>query len=143
MVNHRKKWIINKSFQHKFILVTTIPLCLLLCLFWAGIEISFHQMINSAKEIGLPQNHSFFIFLKEQKKSSLYLLFYLSIPTIIIYFCWAVIYSNKIAGPLYRLNLYFIDLKNTSTDIKPSLSFRKNDYFQELAKSINNFLQKK
>lgn len=143
MANRRKQWIINKSFQHNFILATTIPLCLLLCLFWAGIEVTFYHMIEYAKEIGLPKNHSFFIFLKEQKKNSLYLLFYLSIPSMIIYFCWAVVYSNKIAGPLYRLNRYFIDLQNNPIDKIPLLSFRKNDYFQEVTESINRFLQKK
>lgn len=143
MLNKRKKWIINKPFQYHFILITLIPLLLLLCFFWLGLELIFYEMVSYAKELDLPKNHSFYIFLKEQKTRSLVILFLTVLPSIIIYFCWGVFYSNKIAGPLYRLDKYFQQLKENNTSEIPKLSFRNKDYFTELTDSINNYLQKK
>lgn len=142
MFNRRKQWIINKKFQYNFLLTAIIPLLILLCFFWLGIEIIFHEMVSFAMDLGLPKNHSFYVFLKDQKLKSLVILILITIPSVFVYFIWAVVYSNKIAGPLYRLNKYFTEIKDLKEDEIPKLSFRKGDYFSEIVDSVNNFLKK-
>ena len=52
---------------------------------------------------------------------------------------WGLLLSNKIAGPIYRLNKYFKDASE-SIGKNQELSFRDGDYFNELTESINVYL---
>lgn len=54
----------------------------------------------------------------------------------------SLIFSHKIAGPLYRLTL-FLRQSPTVTDINnyPKLFFRKEDFFQEIPEKVNSFTE--
>lgn len=54
----------------------------------------------------------------------------------------SLIFSHKIAGPLYRLTL-FLRQSPVENDINnyPKLSFRKEDFFQEIPDKVNSFTE--
>lgn len=52
----------------------------------------------------------------------------------------ALIYSNKIAGPLHRLKLYLHEMMNGNLE-KP-LKFRHDDEFKDLSLAVNSFREK-
>lgn len=54
----------------------------------------------------------------------------------------SLIFSHKIAGPLYRLTL-FLRQSPAETDINnyPKLFFRKEDFFQDIPEKVNIFTE--
>lgn len=53
---------------------------------------------------------------------------------------FALIYSNKVAGPMYRLKAYLHDMINGNMQ-KP-LRFRSDDEFKDLTYAVNSFRKK-
>ena len=62
------------------------------------------------------------------------------IPLLLLLFAWGVIVSNRIAGPLQRLQRELDEMSKESA-IKP-LGVRKYDYIKPLVDSINKLLAK-
>lgn len=56
-------------------------------------------------------------------------------------FIIAILFSNRLAGPLYRLRRHMKDVAEGKKT--PRLSFRKNDYYSNLQESYNNLLESK
>ncbi len=52
----------------------------------------------------------------------------------------AVIYSHRIAGPIYRVKRY-LDIMALGKDVPPPISFRKHDEFKEIAESLNKVIE--
>ncbi|MCK4917008.1 MAG: hypothetical protein KAI91_06115 [Candidatus Omnitrophica bacterium] len=53
----------------------------------------------------------------------------------------AIIYSHRIAGPIYRVKRY-LDMMAESNDLPPPISFREYDEFKEIADSVNKVIEK-
>ena len=87
-------------------------------------------------EIGLPADHVFFTFIASQKSSMTSVFVVTSLFVAIYLFVFGLLYSHRIAGPIYRLQQ---DLKGFTAG-KPlrRIKFRKGDYFQELANAVND-----
>ncbi len=73
--------------------------------------------------------------LEHVRQQLLWLLLGVQIILIVLIFIISIFMSHKIAGPLYRLRKYFQDAAAGNFDQK--LTFRKKDYFQELASDYN------
>ena len=96
--------------------------------------------------LGLPEDHAFFILIKEQRELMTSIFVGVALFISFIIGLWGMFFSHRIAGPLYRLTRFFTEAKeNTSKNQRAKLRpifFRKNDFFLEVPDAINDFLQK-
>ena len=101
----------------------------------------FENLIMKGELLQLPQDHAFFILIKEQRElmSGIFLIVCLTLTFGIG--LWGLFFSHRIAGPLYRLNRQFQDAAKGKE--LQNLKFRKNDFFPELPETINEYLRSK
>lgn len=140
--NNRKKWIINKNFQYRFILMCIIPMLLTVICFWLGVEIIFFRMIAMAKNMGIPEGHVYYKLLVLQKSEFNFVIIVSSLVVSFIFSLWAIVFSHRIAGPIYRLTQHFKGLKKNENNHFPHVRFRKGDFFIEVENEINNFFDR-
>lgn len=134
----RKVYLINKSFQVKFLLYSVFISFITITIFYLMIYSFYEYGRQLGLEMGFPQGHIWFRFIEERQTDMISFF----VVTAIIVFLFIVIsgiwYSHKIAGPIYRINS---QLKTISLDkIVDKVSFRKGDFFKELAVSYNKRL---
>ena len=141
MKKFRLKILIYPKFQLKLILTSIVLNFIAFFILYLNVEYFFDSLLNAGEMAGAISGDPFFNFVQSQKDKLTKLIFLsLILSTIItsIIFLWI---SQKIAGPLVRLQGY---LKYTieTGDIK-KLTFRKGDYFLEIAELVNKLLEKK
>ena len=136
----RQKFLINKPFQSSIILYFFILLIICNSVFYGAIVIFFHNFEALALEVGLNSDHVFFSFLNSQKSQMNIIFGFAFFFTSIILFFGGLYLSHKIAGPMYRLNMYFENSKSLSE--MEHVKFRESDYFKEIEQSINNLIQR-
>lgn len=135
-----KKFFINPQFQRQFIIYVMSITLISLAIFYISQQIFFHQFYHSGEQLGLPIDHPYFQLLKDQR-SGLSKIFFVTSALISCFILFsALFFSHRIAGPLYRLEKYFKNAANHPDLLENSLSFRKDDFFQELPDSVNRFL---
>lgn len=136
--NRRKKYIINPKFQYRFILATLIPNVASLILFYIMIDLYFIKLVRDGKDLGLPEEHPYFMLLRDQSLLMDKVFIVVAICTTLFFFIWGVIFSHKIAGPLFRLKAHFDESAGNSEMKK--LSFRPGDFFLEIPEAYNRWL---
>jgi hypothetical protein len=135
----RRKFLINPKFQWRMIAYCTLALLVFNSLMIGGVSfiynLSSHEILSDpsvqASKLAPIVSHyksMIFIFLGTLNVLSLATVAFLSL-----------LYSNKIAGPIYRLNLYFENAAQCIGKNK-ELSFRQGDYFSEIPESVNAYL---
>lgn len=65
----------------------------------------------------------------------------LGLVLLIVLCSGGLVLSHRVAGPIYRMRMHIQDAIKTG-DISKDLSFRKKDYFHELATEYNELLAK-
>lgn len=112
-----------------------------LAIFFISQQVFFQQFHQSGEQLGLPSGHPYFQLLKDQQ-TGLSKIFFITSGLIALFTLFsALFFSHRIAGPLYRLDQYFKNAAHESNAFEQPLSFRKDDFFQELPDSINHFMQ--
>ena len=96
-------------------------------------------MVNVGVELGLEQGHPFYQIIAEQKEVMDKFYTIMSLVIFVLVFIIVTYISHQIAGPMYRLKMYF-DKKEMED--RP-LAFRKRDFFQEIPESINKYFNSK
>lgn len=123
----RSIFIVDANFQIKFSLL----MCLIIVLFSSFYPLVMYQSLatisdkfpNSAQSI-------------EEMKSGLKMLLILwQLVFGLIVFVLCVLFTHKVAGPLYKLKKYLTNLRNGHYEGK--LFFRSGDYFTDLADEVN------
>lgn len=131
----RSTYIINKNFQYKFTGMAIFFVALIAAVY----PLIFHQTFSSL--IGNLQSQNLDVKNIADLKSkilNIHLVLHLIFTILIgIYF---IIVSHRIAGPLYKLNMYLQNLKETGSIEK--IKFRSNDYFKEIEVSYNEAMDK-
>ena len=95
----------------------------------------FRNMKQEALAVGLAPDNPYFDFLDEQRSSLLLVYFGVSAVAFVLMMALGVLYSHRIAGPLYSLNNR---MKQIADGAEPSsLRFRRKDQFPELAENFN------
>jgi methyl-accepting chemotaxis protein len=131
----RRTYLINKNFQIKFIIYTTIIALLTIAAFYATITLFFQESIQLGIDAGFPQGHVYFRFVEDSKADMNAYFIVVSLIVFLMILISGIFFSHKIAGPLYRMNMY---LKTLAVDkITSPLKFRNKDFFQELATNYN------
>ena len=138
----RRRILINKTFQLKFSFFLLIPIIIIQNIFWISIEFFFKNMIREGNIRNLPEGHSFYSLLAYQKKELLVILVFSSIIVSIIMFIWGLYISRRIAGPLYKLEMYLNESKTLEEVVNKKLEFRKSDFFLNIPEAFNHFIQR-
>lgn len=132
----RRIYLINRDFQIKFIIYTAVLALITIATFYGMLHFFFDELTALGIRSGFPAGHVYFKFIADNKTDMMSVYYPIaSIAVFILIFVSGIFFSHKIAGPVYRMNTYLrsISLENLTS----VLSFRKKDFFQELAKSYN------
>lgn len=134
----RKIYLINRDFQVKFLLYSIGLSLITITIFYFMIHSFFEDTMLIGIQSGFPKDHIYFQFIENNKADmNLYFLF-ASIAVFAFILLSGILYSHKIAGPIYRTSAY---LRTLAIDkLKLPLNFRKNDFFHELSESYNKRL---
>jgi hypothetical protein len=134
----RKNFLINRSFQLKFVGFMILVGLLTLGSTYAVIFQYFEELQKLATDSGLAENHPFLNLIHFQKEKLDTFFGYLSAINLMIIAISGIWMSHRIAGPIYRVVKWISDPYSINSDSK--ISFRKNDYFQELAEAVNRLI---
>ena len=135
----RKIILINPKFQLRlsayFVFVSVINIAI----FYVCIRYFFQVFVDMGQEIGLPENHVYFMFMEDQMLTMNIVFLVTSLVTIGFLMFFGVFISHKIAGPLYRFCNHLNDISKGEKE--PSeIRFRDGDFFPEVAESYNKTL---
>jgi signal transduction histidine kinase len=97
--------------------------------------------MNGGKTLGLADKHAFFEFILSQKHFMNRLFLFTSVFLIVFEFVFGLLYSHRICGPFQKMKNFLDDEDPNKT--KALLTFRKTDYFGELADSFNQFMNRR
>lgn len=135
-----KKFLINTDFQVQFIASLLLISIVSMSIIYLANDYFFHSYMQKGQALNLPPDHPFFLMIHEQKQfmTRVFIAVAGSISSVAI--LWGLFYSHKIAGPLYRLQRYFIEAATENTQLKNKIYFRDDDFFQEVPASINRYI---
>lgn len=135
----RRTLLINPEFQLRFLSFQLISSLITVTVFYAAHSYFFSKMASTGAAVGLPQNHIFFEFLREQEHTMSWIFIGAAVLTTVLLSVLGIYYSHKIAGPLYNLQRFLQHHTFRRRAVRP-LKFRDSDFFPELAKDFNMFL---
>jgi methyl-accepting chemotaxis protein len=138
--NRRRTYLINPRFQWRFIgFMATVSLLAISMLFVSNL-LFFRNMEQEALAVGLTRDNPYFDFLQEQKSALSTLYFAVSGLVFVLMMGLGILYSHRIAGPLYHLDR---KMRRIASGEEPSpVTFRRRDQFAELAASFNAMIGK-
>lgn len=137
----RKIILINPKFQLRLSAYFAFVSVINIGIFYFCIRYFFQVFVDMGMEIGLPENHVYFMFMEDQMLTMNIVFLVTSIVTIGFLMFFGVFISHKIAGPLYRFCNHMNDI--ASGNKTPSeIRFRDGDFFPEVAESYNKTIQK-
>lgn len=131
----RRQYLINPRFQLRFIFYSLAASVATVFAMFLMINIFFSHFAAKGDAIGLSPDHIFYVFLSQQQDFMNWLLAIFSLFLVVGLTVWGLILSHRIAGPLHRLHVHMNSVARG--EVRDSLHFRRNDYFQELAESYN------
>jgi hypothetical protein len=138
-INLRKKLLINKKFQLSIIVWFVLLGAVISAIYYTSNLYFYSKIENEALAAGLTSENVFFQYLQTQKMMMNKLFFISVLVSTSIIAIVGLYLSNQIAGPVYRLTE---QLKVSSKNNLKIVKFRKNDYFLELEKAFNDFVNR-
>lgn len=137
----RKVILINPKFQLSVINYVILLFTFVMIAFYLVNLFFIYILKQKGIDAGLPLNSEYFHFLQSAfHLMSIFYLFTSLVILIIIYF-FGLRFSNRIAGPIYRMNKVIAEIIKEGKPIEVKL--RKNDYFQDHADAINSLINYK
>ena len=131
----RRTYINEKKFQYALIGYSILMAGAVIFSLFIGINTFFTRSSEQAQALGLMSDHVFFDFINRQEKA-VKLLFTANAVIIFGFMSlFALFLSHRVAGPLSRVKLTL--QKMAQGEDPGKVSFRRNDYFQELADLLN------
>ncbi len=132
----RRIYLINKDFQIRFIIYTATLALITIAIFYGMLLFFFDELVLLGVRSGFPIGHVYFKFIADNRSDMMNVYFPIaSIFVFVLIFISGTFFSHKIAGPIYRMNMYLRSLSLES--IVAPVNFRRKDFFQELAVSYN------
>lgn len=130
----RRQYIVDKKFQFKYLfyilamMVSTVLIVSFTIFFviWEKIIKEFFYIPDAAKRLS-----DIFITTSE-------ILIFPIVILLVIFSIIAILFSHKIAGPIYRVKKIAEELKNGNLNI--NVRFRKGDEFHDLADVLNKMI---
>lgn len=134
-----KIYLINAHFQYRFMASIILLMIFSMAIIYGANFYFFETFITKGQSLNLPENHTFFILIRQQQEFMTKVFFGVAIILSTVTGVWGLFYSHRIAGPLYRLNLYFRNAAQDKDSKLRPVNFRENDFFQEVPEAINNY----
>ncbi len=138
MGNRRGSFLINPRFQLRMLAYAVGMAVLVVGGIYAAHFLFFHRFIQLGLTLGLPDDHVFFGFLRQQQRTMNYFFAGISILTLAVLLVGGLLLSHRIAGPLYRLRRHLEQI--SEGEPVREVKFRTHDYFQELAEAFNRII---
>ncbi len=135
MANQRKAYLIDPKFQIKFSLYLCIALCVATSIYPLTIYDLMGKTIGYAAQITPAKSEA----LNASKGQLINILIMWQVGFTALIFILGIYFSHKVAGPIYKLRKYFSHIKEGNHPGK--MSFRKGDYFKELATDFNETIE--
>ena len=130
--NKRFKLFINRPFQVSFLIYTSLSTVILTFSFLAANHFFFEKFMKQGEALSIPPNHLYFKFLEQQKATMNSIFIVTALVILLVNVIYGMYMSNRIAGPLYRLQKYpEEDLDRNSMS---PLKFRKNELLSRVAR---------
>lgn len=134
----RKILLINPRFQLIFLGYVLGMSVLAIGVFYLANMYFFWKFSAMGVSLQLPENHAFFQFINEQKKTMNMVFAVTAFVSFVLLLLGALLLSHRVAGPLHRLNQHMLNMAAGRT--RHDVQFRKGDFFQELSTSFNGQL---
>ncbi len=130
LINRRKTYLINPPFQLKFSMLVTFLVFLSSLIYpWA-----IFDLMNETIQIFAKVAPSFAPILEQRKKTLWIILTMWEVGFLGMIFAITIFFSHKVAGPLYRLKVYLIELKKGKSH--QEITLREGDYFKEIITEV-------
>jgi hypothetical protein len=132
----RKKLLINKRFQIRFIAFCALTAIVACGAFYGASHYFFYDYLSIAHKNGLPDSNPMVAFASVMSVKMAWLFALISVGVVAFTSVAGMIYSHRIAGPLHRLRTHCerVAKGETMDDIR----FRKEDAsFADVAKAYN------
>ncbi len=139
----RFRYLIYPKFQFVLLAANAAMISGFLILTIIFLSYSFEDMVELGKSAGLNPDHVYYQFLKMQGGELFQKLLLSAISAFTLstlFFLWL---SHRLVGPIVG-TISFLKRYNETiekTGKPPTLKFRKNDFFQDLATELNRVLQ--
>lgn len=140
LITGEKKFLINFSFQIQFMASLIIISVVSLAIVYMANDYFFHSYLQKGRDLNLSPDHPFFLMIHEQKLFMAKVFIAVASSISVISCLWGLFYSHKIAGPLWRLEKYFLQAAKDNESLNQKIYFRENDFFQEIPESINRYI---
>jgi signal transduction histidine kinase len=136
----RKKLLNDSGFQLHFILYSWLLSCLVILSVYLGIYSVFLNSIHKMKAMSLGDNPLILNYMMTQQRAVAIMFGATSIVIFGLTGLFGLFLTNRVAGPMMRLQNDLRRLVN-GEEVKP-INLRKNDYFQQFADDLNKLSDK-
>lgn len=131
-----KNYIIYPEFQWKLILLLMGVSLVAPVLLLSFQMLLFHQQLNSAYVIDLPESHPYLVFTNLFQEQSINIFFIAIAISFVVSFVLGVVISHRVAGPMVKLKKHFENVGEDKLN-DTTVQFRENDFFKEVALAYN------
>lgn len=131
----KRQFVVNEHFQYRFVLFAGMTGIVACTFFYAVTTYFFFRYHQMALDVGINASNPFFKVLANMQ--TMLTVFFAGTTLAIIAFSTiaGLIFSNRVAGPLYRMREHFEKVSRGET--LGGVSFREGDYFDDLAEAYN------
>lgn len=135
----RRRYLINRPFQFAFIARMVGIAVGIIAVFYGANAFFFWNLRKEAAAQNVPLDHIFFRYLDYHEQRLTALMAVLAVVVVLGLTLFGLLYSHRIAGPLYRLTMHLTGIAEGRRGPTP-VRFRQGDYFQEIATAYNKHL---
>ncbi len=133
-----KSVLINPQLQWGMIKRALVLAGINFLLFWGTVQYAFWAFTSKARELNVEPGHAYFAILESQKHTLNMLFLLAGTLNVLIIVAAGLMFSHRIAGPLYRLKKHLDQMVITGK--LSQVTFRKKDYFIDVASSFNRHI---
>ncbi len=135
----RRSYLIDPPFQLRFVGTTLLVAFLVLAVIYVSNAFFILKFMKIGQELSFPEGHPFFHFLREQQRVLDQVFLWTGLAVGLGLFVGGIFLSNRIAGPIYRLDSHIKRILETGE--WSEVQFRSGDYFPQLADHINSLIR--
>ena len=139
--NRRSKFVVNYRLQITYLLQLVTAVTVSCGVFFLGLRFFYKKVVSSAEVLGFGTETPVGQVIDLHYNAIVQVLGFSYVSILLVFLIVGLITSNRFAGPVYRLIKYFNEFPEHKGKVKFGL--RKGDYFQELVKSVNRFVENK
>jgi methyl-accepting chemotaxis protein len=130
--------LIYPQFQLRLIFGLVASNLVLVGVFFLTQVLFFNYYKKMGQEMKLPADHMFFSFVDQQQHQMLLFFLIAAVLVMIAGAVYSMVMSHRVAGPVVRVIRYLNEFKKGKS--RSELKFREQDFFGELADSVNQFV---